>query len=113
MGLQQGTTTQRGYGRAHQKLQAQAIAAWQPGDPCTRCGRPMWQRWTVSRTGKRISAIHLGHDDNDRTRYRGLEHASCNEAAAARKRNRMYGKRRAAAGRTVTAPAALRTSRQW
>lgn len=42
---------------------------------CWRCGKPIppgtkWQ---------------LGHDDNDRTVYRGPEHPRCNLSAAARK----------------------------
>ena len=81
------STTARGYGWPHQRLQAQLLAAWQPGDPCTRCGRPMWHRWTYNQRGQRIAAIHLGHLD-DRSGWRGLEHARCNIAAANRGRRR-------------------------
>ena len=39
---------------------------------------------------------HLGHDDNDRTVYRGPECPPCNLSAAARKGNAIrYGKRAA------------------
>jgi hypothetical protein len=43
------------------------------------------------RCGERIEvgeAWDLGHDDVDRSRWRGPEHARCNRAAAARRRNR-------------------------
>ena len=62
-----GTTTARGYGTAHQQLRARLLAQWTPGDPCARCGKPMWKR----------DRIDLGHTD-DRTGYRGLEHDTCN-----------------------------------
>jgi hypothetical protein len=60
----------------------------------------MWQRWTWTPRGRRVSAIELGHTD-DRTAYTGLEHATCNRRAGAIKRN--HG----------TLPQPLRTSRQW
>jgi hypothetical protein len=84
-----GTTTQRGYHYQHQKLRAALLARWQPGDPCARCGLPMWhkQRWL---NGKLIAAIHLGHTA-DRTGYTGLEHDTCNEADGATRGNRMRG----------------------
>ena len=88
-----GTTSERGYHAGHQRLQRQALQAWKPGDPCTRCGRPMWYRWQWSRNGKRISAIHLAHTP-DRTGYEGLQHASCNTSEGASRGNRM----RAASG---------------
>lgn len=90
----QASSTARGYGYPHQKLQAALLANWRPGDPCARCGGPMWHRWTVSRTGKRISAIHLDHDDRDRTRYRGLSHMKCNVGAANRRRAGVQANRR-------------------
>lgn len=71
------TTTQRGYGHAHQRRRA----AWAPRVatgtvPCWRCGNliPAGAPW------------HLGHDDHDRSVYRGPEHTACNLAAAGRAR---------------------------
>jgi hypothetical protein len=72
-------TTRRGYGAAHQRLREQLIAAFQPGQPCARCGRPIASK----------DDAQLGHDDHDRTRYRGLEHVQCNEATAGRKHNEL------------------------
>jgi hypothetical protein len=73
-GRQRGTPDQRGYGTAHRALRAR----WAPlvargGVRCWRCGKPIpaGSRW------------HLGHDDRDRSIYRGPEHASCNLRAAA------------------------------
>ena len=87
-----GTTAQRGYGNDHVKLRKQLLAAWKPGDPCARCGQPIWQLQAYDARGRLISAIHLGHTD-DRTGYTGLEHSTCNEADGARRRNRMYSAR--------------------
>lgn len=96
----------RGYDYAHQKLAAILLAAWQPGDPCTDCGKPMWQRWRIRSDGKRVSAIHLAHNE-DRTGYRGLQHDTCNLRDGAVRGNRARG--------TVTADATVtvRHSRQW
>ena len=106
----QASTAARGYGYAHIKLAAALLAAWQPGDLCTRCGKPMWQRWTVTRSGRRVSAIHLGHTD-DRTAYRGLEHAACNLRDGAVRGNRA---RTTANGATaIGGAAAVRPSRAW
>lgn len=66
-----GNTTARGYGRQHQLLRA----CWAPYVAagivdCWRCG-------------ERIQAgapWDLGHDDVDRGRYTGPEHAACNRA---------------------------------
>ncbi len=101
-----GTTTQRGYGWGHQAEQKRRLALWRPGDPCARCGRPMWQRWQYVK-GRRVSAIHLGHTP-DRSAYTGLEHAHCNLSEAARRGNRMRAR---SPVRTVPLP--LRTSRRW
>lgn len=69
------TTTARGYGYTHQKARAQAVAAYQPGDPCSRCGRTMWGD---------PSGLDYDHND-DRTGYRGLAHRHCNRSAGGRK----------------------------
>ncbi len=70
------TNRERGYGAEHRKLRA----AWQPrvaagGVLCARCGRPI-----VPGT-----AWDLGHDDIDRSMYRGPEHRRCNRAVAGRR----------------------------
>ena len=63
-----------------------------------------------------MSNWHLGHDDNDRTVYRGPEHESCNLKAAARKGRRLQGRgprprpQVALLRRRVVA---ARASRQW
>jgi hypothetical protein len=62
-----GTTTQRGYGTSHQRARRQHAAAFRPGQPCARCGRPI----------ATLEQADLGHND-DRTGYNGLEHAACN-----------------------------------
>ncbi|MCP2339179.1 hypothetical protein [Actinomadura rupiterrae] len=74
-----GSTTARGYGTAHQTLRRQLLAdlAACPGQPCTRCGHPMYPD----------QALHLDHED-DRSGYRGLAHAACNVRAGAIKGNR-------------------------
>lgn len=73
---ERGTRQQRGYGAGHQRLRVE----WEPRVatgtvPCARCGELIaaGERWD------------LGHDDHDRTKYRGPEHADrCNRAAAGR-----------------------------
>jgi hypothetical protein len=85
-----GTTTERGYGSDHQKARARAKRLVDSGDAyCWRCGE--WldpeQPWDY------------GHDDQDRSRYRGPEHVSCNRATAARDRH--------------TPPAVVVSSRDW
>ncbi len=62
-----GTTTDRGYGTAHQRLRAHLVATSKPTDPCWRCGQPL---------GPDPTKLHLGHTD-DRTGYMGLEHIEC------------------------------------
>jgi hypothetical protein len=65
------TTTQRGYGAQHQRLRriwAPRVAGGQV--PCARCGMLIaaGELWD------------LGHDDHNRDRYTGPEHARCNRA---------------------------------
>lgn len=71
-------TAERGYGAAHEKLRK----AWAPrvatgAVACARCRRRILPGMPWD----------LGHEDWDRTRYTGPEHASCNRAAGARKTN--------------------------
>jgi hypothetical protein len=64
-------TTRRGYGWAHQKLRAQLAPYVAAGVVrCWRCGRNIEpdEPWD------------LGHDDRDRSRYRGPEHRACNRS---------------------------------
>ena len=70
-----GTSAQRGYGAEHQRLRR----AWQPHVAsglvdCARCHEPI----------EPGAAWDLGHDDHDRTRYHGPEHASCNRGGGHR-----------------------------
>lgn len=61
------SSSEAGYGAEHVRRRRQALAAWQDGDPCARCGGPMHHG----------EPVHLDHTD-DRTGYLGLSHASCN-----------------------------------
>jgi hypothetical protein len=70
------SSSRRGYGKRHKRLRA----AWAPqvaagGVCCARCGEPivLGEPWD------------LGHDDYDRTKYRGPEHRACNRATAGRR----------------------------
>lgn len=80
-----GTTAQRGLGYTEHVRPGKALlAAWKPGDLCARCGQPMWQRWTTTRSGKRVSAIDV--DDFPGRVYGGpqvkrLSHRACNRRA--------------------------------
>ena len=60
----------------HRKLRAQCKRDVDAGNGhCWRCGT-----WIQPGT-----AWHLGHDDNDRSLYRGIECVPCNLTTAARK----------------------------
>jgi hypothetical protein len=79
-----GKTAERGYGTQHQRMRRYLLARWRPGDPCARCGQPMLHRWLIDASGRRVSAIDLGHTD-DRRGYTGLEHRACNRRDGQRK----------------------------
>ncbi len=66
------TTTQKGYGWAHQQARKRAIEDMTDGQPCVRCGQPMWR--SQART------LDLDHSD-DRAAYNGLAHSACNRRA--------------------------------
>jgi hypothetical protein len=65
-----GTTTQRGYGAAHQQRKAQDEATITEADPCPRCHLPLgplpWDQ---------------GHT-SDRAGYEGPTHIRCNRNTA-------------------------------
>jgi hypothetical protein len=104
----QGKTSERGYGSSHQALRSRLLAAWKPGQPCARCGQPIYYIWTWDLNGKRVSAVDLGHTD-DRRGYAGLEHRRCNRRDGQAKTTAVN---RARGGPTPRQLAAIRY-RQW
>lgn len=64
-------STQRGYGYRHKQLRERAKRDVQRGTAiCWRCNKPIPPN----------ADFDLGHDDHDRTLYRGPEHQACNRA---------------------------------
>lgn len=71
-----GSTAERGYGSAHQRLRKWWTPRVERGEvDCARCGR-----WIAPG-----SEWDLGHDDHDRSRYSGPEHQACNRATSGRR----------------------------
>ncbi|MGW3808843.1 endonuclease domain-containing protein [Micromonospora sp. NPDC005113] len=70
--MPRGTTTQRGYGWAHQQARTQALERMPDGQPCTRCAQPMYRN--------EAQLLDLDHNEDRRT-YRGLAHRTCNRRA--------------------------------
>lgn len=81
------TSTQRGYGHAHQQLRKKVAREVIAGTAyCWRClseGKTKEEAW-IAPDGE----WDLGHDDDDRSRYRGAEHRSCNRATGSRRPQR-------------------------
>ena len=91
-----GTTTQRGLGYGHQRTRRERMTALHDGDPCPRCGAPMFR------------GQFLDLDDFPGRVFGGeqvklLAHRSCNRRAGARQRE--LAKRRAQSPVMVTSPA--------
>lgn len=77
--VSRGTPEERGYGPAHRALRKKWLPLVAQGHvACWRCGEPIspGDPWD------------LGHDDRNRSVYRGPEHERCNRAASARRANR-------------------------
>lgn len=70
-----GSREDRGYGKGHQAIRADYQVRMDAGHryQCWRCGVPIDP-----------SHWHLGHDDHDRSRYRGPECVPCNTATKGR-----------------------------
>ena len=88
-----GTDRDRGYDYRHKQLRKRMEPKVATGKvDCWRCRQPILptQQWD------------LGHDDHDRTKYRGPEHALAKDCPA--------GGNRATAGRNLTRPD---QSRHW
>lgn len=70
-----GSTTQRGYGAAHQAERKRLAPMVARGEAtCWRCNQPI----------EPGAPWDLGHDDNDRSIYRGPECRTCNRGAPRR-----------------------------
>lgn len=98
-----GSTSQRGYGAAHQATARRLKAALRDGDPCCRCAGPMyrWQLLVDRNDPAGIDADHyelaraLGGELPD-----ALAHRGCNRSAGATLGNGLRGRAR----RTQRAP---------
>lgn len=73
------STTERGYGSPHQVLRAAvAVDVAEGRAVCWRCGKLIAKN----------AEWDLGHDDNDRSLYKGPEHRrQCNRKAAGQRAN--------------------------
>lgn len=74
-------TVANGYGKAHKRLRAEIAQQMLDGMIflCWRCGRLI----NPSRPWD------LGHDDRDRSLYRGPEHVACNRATRRRRARKL------------------------
>ncbi|SRX93573.1 hypothetical protein MSP7336_01812 [Mycobacterium shimoidei] len=94
-----GTTNQRGYDYRHQRLRKQFEPLVRSGRAvCWRCGLPI----------KPDAKWDLGHDDNDRTKYRGPEHVGRECPAGGNRGTAGRGR-----GQATTATGGVDTTRQW
>lgn len=82
MAEQRPSPAARGYGPEHRHLRRKVKREVEAGQAyCWRClseGKTREQAWIPP-----DSDWHLGHDDKDRSVYRGAEHVACNVAVMA------------------------------
>jgi hypothetical protein len=70
-----GSTTERGYGAAHQAKRREYQRVVDAGAAeCWRCTKEI----------KPGDEWQLGHDDHDRSKYKGIECVKCNESIGGR-----------------------------
>ena len=83
MARYRGTTEQRGLGADHQADKKRLLARHRDGDPCWRCGQPMYKWQDLDRD--HIVDRALGGANGPAV----LAHASCNRSAGARLSNQI------------------------
>lgn len=76
-----GRTIDNGYGKAHKHLRAVIAQRMRDGEIffCWRCRKPI----------NPDRGWDLGHDDRDRSVYRGPEHIACNRATRRRRARKL------------------------
>ena len=93
MARYRGTTAQRGLGTAHQNDRKRLLARHREGDPCWRCGRPMYKSQGLDRD--HIVDRALGGAEGPAV----LAHSACNRSAGAKLGNRLQPRVIMAGGR--------------
>jgi hypothetical protein len=81
-----GRTVANGYGKEHKRLRAHYATRMRMGEVfwCWRCGHLISPE----------APWDLGHDDADRSLYRGPEHVSCNRSETRKRAQRARPRRR-------------------
>lgn len=101
-----GSATQRGYGAEHQAAARRLKADLRDGDPCCRCGGPMY-RWQLDLDRHDIRGIDADHHGQARVLGGAvpdaLAHRRCNRRAGAVLGNRLRGRRPRPARRSLPA----------
>ena len=87
MARYRGKTAERGLGAAHQADRKRLLAQHRDGDPCWRCGQPMYKTQELDRD--HVVDRALGGTDGPAV----LAHASCNRSAGARLSNQIRPQR--------------------
>jgi hypothetical protein len=75
-----GRTIANGYGKEHKALRAEFALRMASGE--------LFRCWRCTRLINPAAPWDLGHDDTDRSIYRGPEHVGCNRSPRARRQSR-------------------------